>query len=97
MDSLFDDPAFVAALEKLDLPPYNPEPGEFGHRRTLSEWAAEEGLILDPPEDPFTAHQPVGPGRLVAALTFASLVLVGAAGAAAVFRDPLFRIIHALT
>ena len=94
MDCPFDDPAFVAALEKLDLPSYNPEPGEFGHRRTLVEWATEEGLILDPPDDPFVPLAPSGGPRVVHAFAFAGLVFVGAG--AALFHDQVLRILATL-
>jgi hypothetical protein len=96
MDSLFDDPAFVAALEQLDLPAQNPDPGEFGHRRTLVEWATEEGLILDPPDDVFVPVAASGGLRALSAFAFVALMFVGAAAAAVVFHAPLSRILSAL-
>jgi hypothetical protein len=48
---LMDDPALVAAIQKLDLPADSPDDDRFNQRRTLVEWATEEGIVLSPPDD----------------------------------------------
>ena len=95
MDSLFDDPAFAAALQQLDLPPYNPGPGEFGHLRTLEEWAEDEGLILSPPDTSFGAPALIGARRASNVATYLALMFVGAGAAAVVFHDRVLRMIGA--
>jgi hypothetical protein len=87
MDSLFDDPDFVAALDKLDFLPDAPKPGEFGYRRTLAEWAAEEGLLLSPPDDSSPELQEAPRLRALNVLTLVGLLFVGAGAAALVFQE----------
>jgi hypothetical protein len=87
MDSLFDDPAFVTALDKLDFLPDAPKPGEFGYRRTLTEWAAEEGLLLLPPDDSSPELEGEPRQRALDVLTLVGLIFVGAGAAAFVFQE----------
>jgi hypothetical protein len=96
MDSLFDDPAFVAALDKLDFLPDAPQPGEFGYRRTLAEWAEEEGLLLSPPDDSAPELPRASKRRTLNALTFVGLMFVGAGAALFVFQDRVALILAML-
>jgi hypothetical protein len=103
---LMDDPALVAEIQKLDLPDTSPDDERFNMRRTLVEWAEEEGLVLSPPDDsigvsPYAPAMPAAvpvpaPHGAMTGVTFVALMCVGAGTAALVFYDRVARILATL-
>jgi hypothetical protein len=102
---LLDDPALVEEIKKLDLPSESSDDERFNKRRTLVEWAEDEGIALSPPDDsealsPYApsapAPAPVLSAPTMSPRTFLALMLVGAAAAAAVFHDRVALILATL-
>ncbi len=94
---LIDEPTFSAELAKLDLGPDRTDAAEAARRRTLVEWANEEGIELSPPDDSYLELPP--PETRQAAMTavmFVGLMAVGAGAAAALFHDQVLRILATL-
>ena len=94
---LFDRADFKAELAKLDLgPDPTDEATTSARRRTLAEWAQEEGLELSPLDQSVEleshAARPTS-ARAINIVAFVGLMLVGAAAAAAVFSEQLLRIL----
>ena len=101
-DTIAFEEGLKGTLAKLDLPPDADvrDSNGFARRRTLAEWAEQEGLELSPPdmsaalEAPRSRRHHSHDGMTVA--TFITLVVAGAGAAAVVFHQPLLRILATL-
>ena len=90
---LFDQPDFKTELAKLDLGPDPADAATAARRRTLAEWADEEGLELTPPDDSIQDVQPPTRDDAMHVVAFVALMFIGAAAAAVVFHEQVSRIL----
>ncbi len=94
---LIDEPSFARELAKLDLGPDKVDAAAAARRRTLAEWAEDEGLVLSPPDDShLELPPPATRAAAMTAVTFLGLFAAGAGAAAVVFHEPLMRILATL-
>lgn len=94
---LIDDPGFRSEIEKLDLKPDRREEQVMQQRRTLVEWAVDEGIVLSPPDDsiPEYVSRPQSAPlvvRMMSAIAFLALMVAGAGAAAFVFQERVVSI-----